>query len=136
MCIKNLKNAETRRPISNVVRWCFALLLVLCVVGGAMAANDTFTMYTDEDMANAQATWDSSGVGVLVALIVLVSSYAPYIVLVLLGLLAIVAKMSKSSETHNSALQAMFSSPAWLFFCYCSQALQQDRTPLFLIRWT
>lgn len=77
-----------------------------------MAANDTFTMYTDEDMAAAQATWSNSGVGTLVALIVLVSSYAPYIVLILLALLAVVAKMSKSSELHKSALQAMF----WVIF--------------------
>ena len=106
------QNVENRRLMLNSAKYLFVLLLLLCVIGSAMAANDTFTMYTDEDMANAQATWDSSGVGVLVALIVLVSSYAPYIVLVLLALLAIVAKMSKSSETHKSTLQEMF----WVIF--------------------
>ena len=40
MGIKNLKNAKSRRPLSNMVRSCFALMVVLCVVGGAMAAGE------------------------------------------------------------------------------------------------
>lgn len=103
---------EKRRLLPKGTKYVVALMLLLCVIGSAVAANNTFTLYTTKDMADAQETWTNSGVGTLVALIVLVSTYTPYIILVLLALLAIVAKMSKSSEMHKSALQAMF----WVIF--------------------
>ena len=86
-----------------------ALMLLLCAIGIAAAGNETtITIYTDDDMKDAQEMIAATDIGVVFALVALIGQYAFPLAVVLLAVLAVVARMANDAEKHKWALQGIF----------------------------
>lgn len=108
MKLKILQNYENRRLLLVAAEYTVALMLLLCAIGIAAAGNDTtITLYSDEDMKDAQKIIDDSGVGVIIALVALTSQYAPVLAGVLLVILYIVSRLANNTDTHKGALKGI-----------------------------
>lgn len=108
MKLKILQLHENRRLLPVMAKCSIALMLLLCAIGIASAGNETtITLYSDEDMKDAQKIIDDSGVGVIIALVALTSQYAPVLAGVLLVILYIVSRLANNTDTHKGALKGI-----------------------------
>jgi len=94
--------------LKSIARIGLCLVVLIAVVGIASAGNDTITTYTNRDMKEAQAIWDGSGMGLIIALIALSIKYMLPIIGVLLLAVVIVAGLMHNTTVHKGALQGMF----------------------------
>jgi uncharacterized membrane protein YccC len=84
-------------------------MLFLCAIGIASAGNETtVTIYTDDDMKDAQEMIAATDIGVVFALVALIGQYSLPIAVILLGILAVVARMANNAEKYTWALQGIF----------------------------
>jgi len=108
MELKTLQNHENRRPLLIAVKYLLVAAVIFCSIGIVSAANDTkITLYTSDDMDNAQKIIDDSGVGIIIALVALTAQYAPILAGVLLVILAIVARIANNADAHKGALKGI-----------------------------
>lgn len=109
MRLKILQNHENRRPLVIAIKCAVVLMVLFCAIDTAAAGNKTtVTIYTDDDMKDAQKMIADTDIGVVFALIALIGQYAFPIAVVLLAILAVVARMSNNAERHKWALQGIF----------------------------
>lgn len=89
-------------------KYILLVVVLMCSIGVVGAANDTstgeMTMFTDENMRNAEQTIVGSGVGDMFALLSLALKIVVWGAPVVLLLTAILAKVFHKNELFNEAL--------------------------------
>lgn len=86
-----------------------AVTLVLCISGIAAASNNSsITLFTDKDVAAAQKTIDTSGLGYVFALMDLVGKYLVIVVIFALLIMGLVYRAMNNAERYKGVLAAIF----------------------------
>jgi len=92
------------------MKWIYILLMVtllMCSSGIASAADNntsTITLFTDDQIKNAETTMTDSGIGDLFALVSTIVIIAIWVAPVLLLLTAIVARVLHKNDLYKDAL--------------------------------
>ena len=85
-----------------------AVTLIMCIGGIAAAENNSITLFTGTDTAEAQKTIDDSGLGYVFALMDLVGKYLVIVVIFTLLIMGLIYRAMNNAERYKGVLAAIF----------------------------